>query len=789
VAVFGTSPAVCQKSVSHLRAGIPDTPIWLFATVTPPAETAALCECVVIDRSAFRLLLRAQRRLWPVWVALAVTPWTKERGHWAVKLAPFLIPPFHALVINEHGDVFHGGFRQVRGHILHRLLDWARHVCNAAWLLWCDISDLPREAWVRIRNFVFAKSLALSAGLLRVVGYPQHRWFHQLHGRERLTILDERRHTGGLVRFPQHGPDWKGVELESLAAADGVRWLVWQRNGARDVHDSLEDLLPLFQDERTFAVARQTHFRAWKPGILPTAPFRALQPGEACRVLAPLGDTIVVDLPKLAALGIPRKCLAGTGWLEVFWKAAAAGWASYAVGHERGAAQEPDLPMETAEFFWRALRDRTLRRLGAREADLARGTIAFAPALRTWADGSDRKLRVLVVSPFLPYPLAHGGAVRIFNLCRALSDRVDFILAALRERNDVVDYAKLYSVFREVRVVDRDEAPSTEDWLPRQVREYRSRSLAALVRELAEKWRPDVVQIEYTHMAQFRSFVPDIPAVLVEHDVTFTLYRQFVETCRDQAALDEFERWHRFESKWLARFDAVWTVSDDDRTAAVREGASEKRTFVVPNGVDLERFRPCPGSAESPELLYVGSFRHLPNILGFEKLRSDIMPRIWRRFPNLRLRVVAGPDHEKYWRDLGGAQRLPEVNPRIFIHGFVEDLTPLYADAAVVLVPLEVSAGTNIKVLEAMACGKAIVATPIGCAGLELRDGLDALIRPNGAEFAEAVCSLLESSELREDLGASARRSVEARFGWNAIAERAFESYQSLAAEELVPVQ
>src|SRR5205085_8983708 len=138
---------------------------------------------------------------------------------------------------------------------------------------------------------------------------------------------------------------------------------------------------------------------------------------------------------------------------------------------------------------------------------------------------------------------------------------------------------------------------------------------------------------------------------------------------------------------------------------------------------------------------------------------------VWKRFPDIRLRVVAGPDHEMYWRRQAGKAEL-KSDERLEIHGFVEDLRPLYAKATVVVVPLEVSAGTNIKVLEAMACGKAVGTTPVGCAGLDLRDGVDAAIRADWESFAAAVCDLLADGALRGQIGERARACAEERFSW-----------------------
>src|SRR5262249_47657605 len=191
-----------------------------------------------------------------------------------------------------------------------------------------------------------------------------------------------------------------------------------------------------------FAVSRQVDYRDWKPSLFATAPFRRLQPGEAGQTLAPVSDTMLVDREKLLALGIPQTAVPGAAWYLVFWKAAAAGWRSYSVGGSGEVPLAPDWPYEEAEFVTRILSDPSLRALAPAEPNLARGNIAFAIGR---ARPASRK-RVLVVSPYLPYPLSHGGAVRIYNLCRALQPRVDFLLACFREKNDTTNYDKLHDV-------------------------------------------------------------------------------------------------------------------------------------------------------------------------------------------------------------------------------------------------------------------------------------------------------------------------------------------------------
>ena len=729
--MFAVDASGAHHAVAHLRAGAPDVPVWLYTTADPAPDAKALCERVRVSRSSLVLAAAAMRESWPRWVALSIAPWTGSFRAWPLKIAPFAIPPFRALILNENGDLFPGSPRIVLQHVARRSRDRASTVWNGA-----RTAAHVAGNWIRLNGARIGSLLSESA--VRVAGFRRHAWFPKLHGFERLAI-----------------------DLED-APAEPVVW------GKGDVTAQMK---MLFDDPRTFAVGRQRHFRAWKKTIVPTAPFRTLQHDEASQVLAPISDCILVDRRKLDALGVIDTTKLTTGaWLVIFWKAAAAGWRSYSIGSGGELREQPDLPVHESAFFLRVVFDRWLRALGPAEPDLGRGATAFS--VPTPAPNG-AKPRVLVVSPFLPFPLSHGGAVRIWNLCRALADRVDFILIAVREKNERVEYGRLAEVFRDVHVVDIDQRLSPDESLPMQVRGHQSRALRALIVDLARRWRPALLQVEYTHMAHFREAAAGLPAILVEHDLTFTLYRQLADSKPSSEAEAEHQRWRDYERRWLKAYDGVWTVSETDREIAIREsGRPADRTFDVPNGVDIERFRPGPG--EHPrEIFYVGSFRHLPNIIGFEKLEREVMPLVWQRFPEARLRVVAGPRHTEFWTPRA-------LDPRIELHGFVEDLRPLYASAAVVVVPLEVSAGTNIKVLEAMACGKAVVSTPVGCAGLGLQDGVDVVVRSEWASFAEAVCALLADAGARRKLAETARETAERRFSWTSIAERAWESYGAL---------
>ena len=750
--VFAVSPQRCGEAVRYLRREVPDLPVWVFSASTPDAETAAMCEQIFVSQDAPALLIEAEKQVWPHWVALSVSTWTRESGHWPLKLAPFFIPPFRTLFMNNSGDFFAGTPAALLRHMTLRIREGAVDYWNRA-------KDIYRGVWLWLFALIAQNFAWLS------------RWaFRKWHGNRPLSVSVPVSEGDDVVVFRYKDRFWNYDELLRLAHDSSARFILFQMTpGGGDV----TSMLPLFSDERTFAVSRQVDYRDWKAWIFTMAPFRVLQPGEATQTLAPVSDLLLVDRRKLLALGIPKTIVPGTAWLLTFWKAAAAGWRSYSIGGTGEIGPAPDWPYEEAEFVTRVLLDKALIPLGPVEPDLTRGNIAFAIGRNR--QHSSRKT-VLVVSPYLPYPLSHGGAVRIYNLCRSLAPRVDFVLACFREKNDSIDYPKLHEVFREVYVVDRDEKAAKDLTLPRQVREHLNSSMRALIARLCNEGKADLLQVEFTHLAHFRDAAPQTPAILVEHDLTFTLYRQFAERNPGKATWGEYEAWLAFERHWMARYDAVWTMSEEDRTNAMAEGAPPGRTLMVANGVDLARFTPLP-PGERLEVFYVGSFRHLPNIIGFERLRHEVMPAVWRRFGEARLSVVAGPDPERYWREFLHREYPRDLDPRIQVHAFVEDLRPLYAKATVVVVPLEVSAGTNIKVMEAMACGRAVVTTPVGCAGLGLIDGHDALIRSTPEDFAAAISDLLSDPARRNAVAVEARRTVERRFSWEAIAVRAYESY------------
>jgi glycosyltransferase involved in cell wall biosynthesis len=199
---------------------------------------------------------------------------------------------------------------------------------------------------------------------------------------------------------------------------------------------------------------------------------------------------------------------------------------------------------------------------------------------------------------------------------------------------------------------------------------------------------------------------------------------------------------------------------------------------IVENGVDLERFQAAP-EPPGQRLLFIGSFRHFPNVAAYRFFVEEVWPLLRNRFPEMRLTVVCGPDYLSYWQAFSQAPE-PPPDERITLLGFVSDVRPLYAEANLVLVPTTVSAGTNIKVLEAMAMRRAVVSTTSGCAGLGLLHGHSVWVADTREAFASGVATLATDPERRAALAEAAYAHAARQFDWRALGEKQRDLLRSM---------
>jgi glycosyltransferase involved in cell wall biosynthesis len=314
----------------------------------------------------------------------------------------------------------------------------------------------------------------------------------------------------------------------------------------------------------------------------------------------------------------------------------------------------------------------------------------------------------------------------------------------------------------------RYREPRWSSLAPPAVNEFLSPAMHQALTEEQRAFGFQLLQVEYTHLATYAG------DILVEHDVTFDLFGQIARRERTLAAWWDYIRWRRYEARAVSRYRRVVVMSPKD---AVLLGPAIP-AIAIENGVDLERFQPAP-ELPGQRLLFIGSFRHFPNVTAYRFFTESVWPLLREKFPEMSLTVVCGPSHLNYWRAFANSPE-PPPDPRIHLLGFVADVRPLYLECNLVLAPTTVSAGTNVKVLEAMAMRRAVVSTPSGCAGLGLMHGHSVWVGDTPEAFAAGVATLIADGERRAQIATAAYDRAVSHFDWRAIGEKQRNLFRDL---------
>jgi glycosyltransferase involved in cell wall biosynthesis len=283
--------------------------------------------------------------------------------------------------------------------------------------------------------------------------------------------------------------------------------------------------------------------------------------------------------------------------------------------------------------------------------------------------------------------------------------------------------------------------------------------------------RFDVVNLEFSYLGHchLRQAPPGekLPTLVVDsHEIAYDLSRQFARASGSLGRRLYFgANWRKLRREELGTYrdaDGVYLCSAEDERRLLNH-LPEARTAVIPNAADLEYYQPRPTDPppDGRTVVYFGLLSTAPNVDGVIHFVRDIWPRIIEANPKARCKII-------------GARPPPSLlalaGPRVELTGFVSDLRPHLAAAAAVVVPLRLGGGTRLKIVEAMAMGKAIVSTRLGAEGIEAIAGRDLLIEDQPAAFAEAVNRLMRKPGLAVRIGRSARQLAVKRYAWSAAA-------------------
>ena len=374
--------------------------------------------------------------------------------------------------------------------------------------------------------------------------------------------------------------------------------------------------------------------------------------------------------------------------------------------------------------------------------------------------------KILIISPYFPFPARDGGKVRLYNLIKHLSKENEVYLLAYIEPSadkSCIDLAKEFCT--EVFPVLREEDKRIiRDDLPRSVSFFYTQAMIDELQKVLDIVKPDVVQLDFLIMTEYVKHIKNVPVFYTEHDMGLLDFNQSFHD-RDLEDNERFFEWKKlvqYEKKILDYFSSVIVLTERDKKLIENLNNNIKAT-IIPTGVDSEFYKPNDYTDNEKSLVFVGHYRHFPNADAIVYFVKNIFHKVIQKIPNIKLYIV-GSGVTKAVEDL--------KSDNIIITGEVEDIKQYLKRPNIFVAPVRLGGGIKGKVLEAMAMGVPVVATKEAVSGIDYSIGDFALVSDDVNVFADNVVKLYNDDVLYKTLSDNSRKIVEANYNWGKIAEK-----------------
>jgi len=387
-------------------------------------------------------------------------------------------------------------------------------------------------------------------------------------------------------------------------------------------------------------------------------------------------------------------------------------------------------------------------------------------------------MKILMLTPYLPYPPSSGGQIRSYNLIKDLSKKHKITLFSLikddSERRFVPELEKYCT---KVRVFKRSKSPWTIRNIlltglgpyPFLVIRNLSPNEKRAVKEEVQKVRYDLIHAETFYVMPH---IPDttVPILLVEQTIEYLVYKHYVESIKNPIVRSilsiDVGKLRFWETKFWKKADGVVAVSESDKEEMLKLAPGLK-VDLVPNGVNLDFFKAkVSWHSENPKILFIANFKWLQNIEAAKLLLEEVFPLIHLKNPKAKVWIVGQHIPEEI---------LAHKSKDIIIDNLREDdqdgIRNAYFESSVFVSPLRGPGGTRLKHLAAMAAKLPLVTTSVGAEGLGAKDGKEVIVRNHSKEIAEATLMLLNDEKLSKEIAANARNLVEEKFSWYKMGE------------------
>ena len=387
-------------------------------------------------------------------------------------------------------------------------------------------------------------------------------------------------------------------------------------------------------------------------------------------------------------------------------------------------------------------------------------------------------MKILVLSPYFPWPLHGGNIIRLFGTLKELSvlGHEIYLLAGADTPpppdNPVNDLCREVSFYRPPAGSQGSPLPLARlrtvfSPYPYTAAKFGSNAIRRTVGKILSERQFDLIWANFAFLADSvpAHWARKTPVVLDEHESEGLLWRQYLR--RGNAAMRAFGLLNLLKVVWFrkrlaARIAALLCASEGETEYSRRFTPASVGLWTVPNGIDADSYRSLLSvPKELPNIVLCGGMGVFRNRLAALWFAQRVFPLVQREIPDAEFWIVGSNPNREIW-DLA---KLPGIR----VTGTVDDVRPYYARAAVSVAPFQYGEGTKLKVLEAMAAGVPVVATAMGCKGIDVVVGEHVLIAESEADFSARVVGLLRDSQQRAQLAGAARKRIEEKYTWKRI--------------------
>lgn len=392
--------------------------------------------------------------------------------------------------------------------------------------------------------------------------------------------------------------------------------------------------------------------------------------------------------------------------------------------------------------------------------------------------------RILFVLPQIPYPPESGGRIVTWNTLRRFADDFDCWVACLyHHRSELDGLVEVRQRVREVMAFPAGSRLSPWRMLGSVVRRrpykavrFWNERMAEYIQQLIEREKIDIVHAQNFYAAQYITGQEPCLRVHYKENIEGRVMAQFARQAAPPLSwILPFEAWRTlsFERRLLRRYHRVLSISTSE-TELLRKKSRRRRTAPeiahLRPGFDLAAHPLLPPPTDDPpSLIFPGTFSYPPNDGAARWFLNDVWSRIWTRAPGTRVRFV-GNTPRPWLQEYDGKEGIE-------VTGRVPDMRPYYEKAGIVIIPLHVGGGVKLKLLEAMALGRPVIATSVGIEGLGVTPGREVEVVDDPVGFAERVLELLRDPERRRLQAERARQLVEKNHDWDTIVARQKRNY------------